>query len=121
MWPPDSALFIYVLTHCIETFKKLYYNQDFQLTLWCRGNASPLGATSPGFNFQLRQRFLFDFLFCCYCVFTFLSQNTLFVTKLCNFFCSFSLCSIHITNKLVLLIPSPAKRKQDIPAAHAQI
>ena len=39
--------------------------------------------------------FMFDFLlFCCCCVFTFLSDNTLFVAKVCNSFYTVNLFSI---------------------------
>jgi len=38
--------------------------------------------------------FMFDFLFCCYCVFLFLSKNTFFVTKVCNSFYNVNLFSI---------------------------
>jgi len=40
----------------------------------------------PGSNPDLARVFMFDFLFCCCCcIFTYLSKNTLFVTKMCNF------------------------------------
>jgi len=44
----------------------------------------------------LARVFMFDFLCSCCCVFTFLSKNTLFVTKFCNFFCNVNLLSILI-------------------------
>jgi len=37
--------------------------------------------------------FMFDILFCCCCVFTFLSKNTLFITKVCNSFYNINLFS----------------------------
>jgi len=37
---------------------------------------------------------MFDYLFCCCCVLTFLFKNTLFVTENCNFFCDVNLFSI---------------------------
>jgi len=37
---------------------------------------------------------MFDFLFCCCCVFTFLSKNTLFITKVFNSFYNVNLFSI---------------------------
>ena len=58
VWPARSALFFYVLTHCVETVKQFDYNRYSQLTWWCSGNASALGARGPGFNPRLRQRFL---------------------------------------------------------------
>ena len=56
--PQHSALFIYVLTPCIETIKKIDYNRYSQLTRWCSDNASALGARGPGFNSWLRHGFL---------------------------------------------------------------
>jgi len=54
-----------------------------QLTRRCSGNASALGARGPRFNSRLRQGYLcLDFCFVVV-VFTFLSINTLFVTKVC--------------------------------------
>jgi len=58
VWPANSALFIYVSTHCVETVKWLAYNRYSQLTRWRSGNASSLGARGPGFNPRLRQWFL---------------------------------------------------------------
>jgi len=76
VWPANSALFIYVSTHCVEKVKWLDYNRYSQLTRWCSGNASALGARSPGFNPRLRQGFfMFDFLYWCCCVFIFLSKT----------------------------------------------
>ena len=57
VWPANLALFVYVSTHCVETVKWLDYNNS-QLTRWCSGNASALGARVPGFNPRLRQGFL---------------------------------------------------------------
>jgi len=61
--PANSALFIYVSTHCVETVKKLEYNRCSQLTQWCSGNASAFGARGPGFNSRLRQGFLYLIFF----------------------------------------------------------
>ena len=58
VWPANLALFVYVSTHCVETVKWLDYNRYSQLTRWCSGNASALGARRPGFNPRLRQGFL---------------------------------------------------------------
>ena len=58
IWPANLALFVYVSTHCVETVKWLDYNRYSQLTRWCSGNASALGARSPGFNTRLWQGFL---------------------------------------------------------------
>jgi len=58
IWPANLALFIYVSTYCVETVKRLDYNRYCQLTGWCSGNASALGARGPGFNPQIRQEFL---------------------------------------------------------------
>jgi len=48
VWPANLALFVYVSTHCVETVKWLDYNRYCQLTRWCSGNASALGARGPG-------------------------------------------------------------------------
>jgi len=45
-WPANLALFIYVSTHCVEKVKWLDYTRYSQLTRWCSGNASSLGARS---------------------------------------------------------------------------
>jgi len=58
VWPANLALFVPVSTHCVETIKWLDYNRHSQLTRWCSGNASALGARGPGFNPRLRQGFL---------------------------------------------------------------
>ena len=58
VWPANLALFVYVSTHCVETVKWFDYNRYFQLTRWCSGYASALGARGPGFNPRLRQGFL---------------------------------------------------------------
>jgi len=72
VWPANLALFVYVLTHCIETFKWLDYNRYSLLTRWCSGNAPALGVRGPGFNPRLLQGFLcLIFLFCCCCVYIF--------------------------------------------------
>jgi len=100
VWPVNSALFIYVSTHCFETVKWPYYNRYSQLTRWYNGYTSVLGARGPGFNSQLWLGFfMFDFfvlllLLCFY----FLSQNTLFVTKLCN-----SLFNVNLFSMLKIL------------------
>ena len=95
VWPANLALFGYVSTHCVETVKWLDYNRYSQLTRWCSGNASALGARGPGFNARLRQGFLCCcFLYCCCCVFTFLSKNTVLFAKYCNSFYNVNLFSI---------------------------
>jgi len=75
VWPANLALFVYVSTHCVETVKWLDYDRYSQLTRWCSGNASALGARGPGFNPPLRQGFLC--LLFCFVVVVFL----LFVSK----------------------------------------
>ena len=57
VWPANVALFIYVLTHCVEKVKWLHHNRYSQLTRWCSGYASAFGATGLGFTPQLRQWF----------------------------------------------------------------
>jgi len=56
VWPASLALFIYVSTRCVEKVKWLDYNRYCQLTRWCSGNASALGARVPGINSRIRQR-----------------------------------------------------------------
>ena len=95
VWPANLALFVYVSTHCVEPIKWLDYNRSSQLTWWCSGNASALGARGPGFNPRLLQGFLC--LILCFVVVVFLlflSKNTLFVTKVCNSFYNVNLISI---------------------------
>ena len=58
VWPANLGLFIYVSTYCVETVKQPDYNRYSQLTRWCSGNASALGARCPGFNPRLRRGFL---------------------------------------------------------------
>jgi len=58
VWPANLALFINVSTHCVETVKLLDYNRYCQLTRWCSGYASALGARGPVFNPRIRQGFL---------------------------------------------------------------
>ena len=52
---------------CLFTFRPIalkefnsltMYNRYCQLTRWCSGNASALGALGPGFNYRLLQGFL---------------------------------------------------------------
>ena len=58
VWPANSALFIYLSTHCVLTVKQLDRNRYSQLTRWCRGNASALSTRGPGFHSGLRHEFL---------------------------------------------------------------
>ena len=48
-----------------QSQKVLTLNSGYsQLTRWCRGSTSALGAKGPGFNSRIRQRFfMFDLLF----------------------------------------------------------
>ena len=74
---------IYISTYCVETVKQLDYNRYSHLTRRFSGKAAALGARGPGFNFWLWQvsgsifgcGFMFDFLFCCWCVFTFCQKH----------------------------------------------
>ena len=82
VWPANLAVFIYVSIHCVKTVKWLDYNRYSQLTRWCSGNASALGARAPGFNPRLPQVFLC--LIFCFIVVVFLlfsKNNKLCVTK----------------------------------------
>jgi len=84
VWPANSAfkLFSYVSTHCVKTVKTLDYNRSSQ------------GARGSGFNFRLRQGFLWLFVYCfVVVVFLLLSINTIFVLELFNFFCNVNLFS----------------------------
>jgi len=81
IWPANLDLFIYVSTHCVETVKYLDFNRYSQLTRWCSGNASALGARGPGFNSIPFYVWFFVLLLLC---FYFLFKNTLFITILCN-------------------------------------
>ena len=95
VWPANLALFVYVSNHCVETVKWLDYNRYSQLTRWCSGNASALGAKGPGFNPRLRQGFLC--LIFCFVVVVFLlfcPKTQIFITKVCNFFYNINLFSI---------------------------
>ena len=95
VWPANLALFVYVSTHCVVTVKWLDYNRYSQLTRWCSGNASALGARGPGFNPRLRQGFLcLIFCFVVVVLLLFLSKNTLFIAKYCNSFYNVNLFSI---------------------------
>ena len=58
VWPSNQALFVYVSIYCVETVKQLDYNRYSQLTRWCSGNASALGARGFGLNPRLRRGFL---------------------------------------------------------------
>jgi len=60
-----------VSTHSVEKVKWLDYNRNSQLTWWCSGNAWVQEVQSPAPT----RDFMFDFLFCCCCVFTFLSKT----------------------------------------------
>ena len=84
VWPAKSALFIDVLTLVVETAKQLSVGSE-RIRFGCESSRVQFPAPA--------RVFMFDLLFCG-CVFTFLSQNTLFVTKFCNFFCNISLLSI---------------------------
>ena len=70
VWPAKLALFVYVSTHCAETVKWLDYCRYSQLTRWCSGNASALGARGPGFNPRLRLGY--ECLIFCFVVVVFL-------------------------------------------------
>ena len=91
----NLALFVYVSTHCVETVKQLNYKRYFQLTRWCNGDASALGARGYGFNSRLWQGFLcFSFGFVVVVVFSLFVKKHIFVTKFCNPFCNVNLFSI---------------------------
>ena len=79
VWPANLALFVYVSTHCVETVKWLDYNRFFQLTRWCSGNASALGARGPGFNPRHRQGVLcLIFVLLLLCFYFFVQKHIIF-------------------------------------------
>jgi len=81
VWPANVALFVYVSTHCDETVKWLDCNRCSQLTRWCSGNASALGARGPAFNSRLQQGFL-CLMFCfVVVVFLFVCPKHIFITQ----------------------------------------
>jgi len=88
VWPANSTLFIYVSTYCVETVKQLDYIQFS----WLGGpevthppKVWEVPGSIPGFGKSFYVFFIFDVVFgCCY-VFTFLSLNTLYVIKFCKF------------------------------------
>jgi len=83
VWPANLALFIYVSTHCVETVKWLDYNRYSQLTRWCSGNASALGARGPGFNPRLRQGFLcLNFVLLLLCFYFFVQKLIIYYKSL---------------------------------------
>jgi len=67
----------YIWEHACKnnTEKWLDYNQYSQLTRWCSGNASALGARRLGFNPQLRQGFYVWFFVLLLLCFYFLSKT----------------------------------------------
>jgi len=89
---------------CLFTFRSIAskqlnglsdYNRYSQLTRWCSGNASALGARCPVFNPRLQQGFLcLIFCFVVVVLLLFLSKNTLFIAKYCNAFNNVNLFSI---------------------------
>ena len=104
MWAANLALFIYVSTHCVETVKYLVNNRYSQLTGWCNGNASALGARASGFNSRLRQGFL-RLIFCDNVVFLLFVYKHIICKKHCKFFCNFNLFSIlNILQDLCLIL-----------------
>ena len=74
VWPANSALYIDVSTHCIETVNQLDYNRYLEMTRWSRGYASELGARGPGINSWLWQGVLY-LIFCFVVVVFYLSRN----------------------------------------------
>jgi len=104
VWPANSALFIYVLTHCVETVKYLDYNRYSQLTQWCRGNASALDARCPGFNSQLRQWFLcFIFVLLLLCFYLFVQKPII-----CHTIVQFLLHVYYLVHSFIHLFGNPA-------------
>ena len=96
VWPANLALFIYVSTHCVETVKWFDYNRYSQLTRWCSGRASALGARGLGFNPRLRQGCL-CLIFFCFVVDVFLlfcPKTHFFLTNVSNSFYNVNLFSI---------------------------
>ena len=90
---------------CLFTFRPIASKQlnglttidIFQLTRCCSGNASALGARSPGFNPRLRQGFLcLIFLFCCCCVLPFYS-NTHYLSERFAIPFTMLICLVYLT------------------------
>jgi len=91
------CLFVYVSTHCVETVKWLDYNRYSQLTRWCCGNASALGARGPGFNPRLRQGFLC--LIFCFVVVVFLPScpKTHYLSEKFAILFTMLICLVYLT------------------------
>jgi len=96
VWPANLALFVYVSTHCVETVKWLDYNRYSQLTWWCSGNTSTLGATGPGFNPRFRRGFLCCF-FCFVIVVLFFCLKTHYLSQKFAIPFTIIICLVYLT------------------------
>jgi len=89
-----------IIIHCVETVKWLDYNRYYQLTRWCSGKASALGARGPGFNPRLRQGFLclifcFVVVFLLFCLKShYLSQKFAIPFTMLNYWVYLKYCKI---------------------------
>ena len=67
VWPAKSALFIYILTHCVEAVKQLDCSRYSQLTRWCKGILICFGCELSRVQFPAPTRvFIFVLLLLCF-------------------------------------------------------
>ena len=76
----NLALFIYVLTHCVETVKWLDYNRNSQLTRWLQWLRIRFWCENSRVQFPAMV-FIFDFLFCYCWVFLLFCPKTEYLSK----------------------------------------
>jgi len=93
MRPANSALFIYVSTHSDKTVSGL---TTIVTLSWLGGAVAiyPLWVRKVPGTISVPGKGFYVWFFVLLCVYFCLSQNTLFVTKFCNFFFNINLFSI---------------------------